>query len=126
MPKRSHEEALHDEGFVKFLAQSNRSELVPLYMDNPDSAVRRMRDVFLTPVWWSMQEYKNTEEHRERLKEAIENSRVTRYRISQETGIEESALSRFMSGKRGLSMESIDQLLEYLNLEVVEKSKRRK
>ena len=62
----------------------------------------------------------------ERLKDAIETSGVTRYRISQETGIEESALSRFMSGKRGLSMEAIDRLLEYLNLEVVEKSKRRK
>jgi hypothetical protein len=72
MPKRSHKEALHDEGFVKFLAQSNRSELVPLYMENPDSAVRRMRDVFLTPVWWSMQEYKNTEEHREQLKRDVQ------------------------------------------------------
>ena len=62
----------------------------------------------------------------ERLKDAIATSGTTRYRIAQDTGIAESALSRFMSGERGLSMEAIDQLLEYLGLEVVEKSKSRK
>lgn len=62
----------------------------------------------------------------ERLKEAIEKSAKSRYRIAKDTEIEESALSRFISGKRGLSMEAIDRLLEYLGLEVVEKSKRRK
>lgn len=62
----------------------------------------------------------------ERLKDAIMKSGTSRYRIAQDTGIAESALSRFISGERGLSMEAIDQLLEYLGLEVVEKSKSRK
>ena len=57
----------------------------------------------------------------ERLKDAIANCGVTRYRIAQDTGIEESALSRFVSGERGLSMEALDRLLEYLGLEVVER-----
>ncbi len=62
----------------------------------------------------------------ERLKAAIEASGVSRYRIAQDTEIAESALSRFMSGERGLSMEALDRLLEYLNLEVVERKKRRR
>lgn len=55
------------------------------------------------------------------LKDAISKAEVTRYRIAKETGISESALSRFMSGERGLSMEALDRLLEYLGLEVVER-----
>ena len=59
----------------------------------------------------------------EQLREAIDKSGVSRYRIAQDTDIAESTLSRFVSGERGLSMEAIDRLLEYLGLEVVEKSK---
>jgi len=55
----------------------------------------------------------------ERIREAVEAAEVTRYRIAQETGIEESALSRFLSGERGLSMEAIDTLAEYFGLELV-------
>lgn len=62
----------------------------------------------------------------ERLKDSIIKSGFTRYRIGIDTGIEASALSRFISGERGLSMKAIDRLLEYLGLEVVEKSKRKK
>lgn len=57
----------------------------------------------------------------EQLKGAIANSGLTRYRIAKDTEIEESALSRFMSGERGLSMEALDRLLGYLGLEVVER-----
>ena len=62
----------------------------------------------------------------ELLKNAIAKSGATRYRIAKDTGIAESALSRFMSGERGLSMEALDLLLEYLGLEVVEMQNRRK
>lgn len=55
------------------------------------------------------------------LRHAIETSGKTRYRISVDTGISESVLSRFVSGERGLSMEAIDVLLKYLELEVVQR-----
>ncbi len=60
------------------------------------------------------------------LKTAIEKSDKSRYQISKDTGIAQSVLSRFMSGERGLSMEALERLFEYLGLEVVEKLKRRK
>jgi transcriptional regulator with XRE-family HTH domain len=44
---------------------------------------------------------------------------VTRYRIARETGIEQSALSRFVSRKRGLSREAIDALAEFFDVELV-------
>ena len=50
----------------------------------------------------------------------------SRYRIAQETGIPESALSRLMSGERGLSVESVETLADYLGLEITIKPKRRK
>ncbi len=44
---------------------------------------------------------------------------VTRYRISKETGVEQSALSRFVHGKVGLDLSSVDKLAAYLGLELV-------
>ena len=43
------------------------------------------------------------------LRDAVEASGMSRYRISVETGIAESVLSRFMSGA-GLSLENVDRL----------------
>ncbi len=54
----------------------------------------------------------------EQLKAAILNAEVTRYRISQETGLTEAALSRFVNGVAGLSLDSIDKIGEYLGLEI--------
>ena len=51
--------------------------------------------------------------------EAIEASGQTRYRISQDTGIAESVLSRFMSGETGLAVETMERLADYLGLEIV-------
>lgn len=55
----------------------------------------------------------------EQLRQAIEASEVSRYRIAQETGIDQSALSKFMAGKRGMNLETLDILGEYLGLELV-------
>ena len=44
---------------------------------------------------------------------------MTRYEIAKRTGIEQSALSRFMSGERGLSTATLDKLGGLLDLEVV-------
>src|SRR5213594_809483 len=55
----------------------------------------------------------------DQLRRAIINSGLTRYQIAKETGIDESALSRFYYGERGLSMEALNALGECLELEIV-------
>ncbi len=57
------------------------------------------------------------------IRDAIQSADVTRYRISVETGINEATLSRFMSGKGGMSVETLDKLGEYLGLEIVKKKR---
>lgn len=55
------------------------------------------------------------------IRQAIDDSGISRYRISQETGIDESALAKFYNRKRGLSLENLNRLFEYLELEIVSK-----
>ena len=57
----------------------------------------------------------------DRRRVAIEAAGVSRYRISKETGVEQSALSRFVNGTRGLDLSSVDRLAAYLGLELVAK-----
>jgi ribosome-binding protein aMBF1 (putative translation factor) len=57
------------------------------------------------------------------LKAAIESSGLTRYRISQESEIAESVLSRFVAGKAGLSLANVDRLCKCLNLRLTEDPK---
>ncbi len=52
----------------------------------------------------------------DQLRQAIDESGQTRYKIAKETGIDESALGRFYNGHRGLSMEALNALGEYLEL----------
>ena len=53
----------------------------------------------------------------DQVRRALKNSGASRYSLSQETGIPEASLSRFLHGK-GLSMESLDRLADALRLEV--------
>ena len=62
----------------------------------------------------------------DQLRKAIEASGLNRHRIAQDTGISESALSRLFSGERGLSIESIEILADYLGLEVTLRPKRQR
>ena len=62
----------------------------------------------------------------EQLKDAILNAEKSRYRISQETGITQAGLSRFVNGVAGLSLETIDLIGECLDLEIVEHKPARK
>jgi plasmid maintenance system antidote protein VapI len=55
----------------------------------------------------------------DQVRQVIETSGKTRYVISKETGIGQDTLSLFVNGKRGLSMEVLDKLGEYLGLRVV-------
>ena len=54
----------------------------------------------------------------DQLRQAIDDSGLTRYRIAKETGISECALAQFYNGHRGLSMEALNALGEYLQLKI--------
>lgn len=53
----------------------------------------------------------------EQLREIIETSEKSRYRISKETGIDASQLLRFVRGTGRFTTDSLDKLGECLNLE---------
>ena len=66
-----------------------------------------------------MAQKKRTSRLTDQLRQAIDDSGLTRYRIAKETGISESALAQFYNGHRGLSMDSLNALGEYLQLTIV-------
>lgn len=55
----------------------------------------------------------------EQLREAVEQCGKTRYRISMETGIPQSVLSRFANRKAGMGWDSIDKLCECIGARLV-------
>jgi transcriptional regulator with XRE-family HTH domain len=61
----------------------------------------------------------------DQLRAAIKASGMTRYKISQATGIDQAVLSKFMSGTTGLSQASSDAIGELLGLELIVRRKRR-
>lgn len=54
----------------------------------------------------------------DQLRKAIDDSGLTRYRIAKEAGINESALAQFYNGHRGLSMQALNALGEFLQLKI--------
>ena len=60
------------------------------------------------------------------IRQAIEQSDTSRYRMSIDLGIDQSQLARIMAGKSGLSLESLEKLAEYLDLEITIKPKHNK
>ena len=61
---------------------------------------------------------KTTKKLTDQLRQAIDDSSLTRYQIAKETGIDESALAKFYNGHRGLSMEALNALGECLQLTI--------
>ena len=59
------------------------------------------------------------------IRKAIEASGKTRYRISKDAEISEGQLSELMGGTKGLSIEALERLADYLGLEVVARPKRK-
>ena len=61
--------------------------------------------------------------HRQKLTEAVRAAAVesgeTQIALSAELGISQSVLSRFLSGRGGLSLDRLDALAEHLGLRVV-------
>jgi transcriptional regulator with XRE-family HTH domain len=54
----------------------------------------------------------------DKLRQAVRQASVSRYRIAKDIGISQAILSRFVNNKQGLSMENIDALCSYLGLEL--------
>ena len=61
----------------------------------------------------------------ETIRKHIEACGKTRYRISQDTGVDEATLCRIIAGK-ACSTETADVLLEYFGLAIVSKQKSKK
>ena len=61
----------------------------------------------------------------DQIKQAIDNSGLTRYRIAKDTGIDESTLAKFYNGHRGLSMDVLDRLGEYLLVDYIARKRKR-
>lgn len=53
------------------------------------------------------------------LKEKIGQCGKSRYVIAKESGVSAAQLSRFMTGERGLSLDSVERVAAYLGLELV-------
>lgn len=54
----------------------------------------------------------------ENLKEAMSNARFTQIKLSRETGIPQSSLSRYLQGTRIPSIEDVMSICETLNISV--------
>ena len=52
----------------------------------------------------------------EQIRQAIRECGDSRYEIAKQTGLSQAALSRFMSGERGLPMKTLDRLAKFLRL----------
>jgi transcriptional regulator with XRE-family HTH domain len=62
----------------------------------------------------------------DQIRKAVKGCGQTRYAIAKATGIDQSTLSRFVSGERGLPMNTLDRLADYLELSITTKSQRRR
>ena len=59
----------------------------------------------------------------DQLRQIIDDSGLTRYRISREARIDQSAMSKFYHGQAGLSLKALDRLAEFLELTVASRRK---
>ena len=62
----------------------------------------------------------------DQLRRAIDTCGKSRYEISQDTGIDQATLSRFINEKGGLSIPVLDLLGDYLGLNITVGNKPRK
>ena len=60
----------------------------------------------------------------DQLRRLIRDADVTCYQIAKATGVSNAALSRFLSGERGLSSKALDTLGKYFGWEVVQRKAR--
>jgi hypothetical protein len=61
----------------------------------------------------------------DQLRRAVRESELTRYAISVRTGIDQGTLCRFIRGERGMSLDSVDRLMDCLGLEIRPRHRKR-
>ena len=59
------------------------------------------------------------------IRQVIERRKLTQYRIAKDTGVSQGTMSRFLRSQQILGGETIDVLCEYLDLELVERKKKK-
>ena len=59
------------------------------------------------------------------IRKAIKSSGMSRYALSKATGIDQSQLSKLMSGQGGLSIASLEKLAKHLDLEIIIQKRKR-
>jgi transcriptional regulator with XRE-family HTH domain len=59
----------------------------------------------------------------DQIRQAVDASGMSRYRVAKELGIAESTMSIFMSGKGGLGMDLLDRLADLLEIDIAHKGK---
>jgi plasmid maintenance system antidote protein VapI len=52
----------------------------------------------------------------EQLRDRITTSQLSPYELAEVSGVDRSVLSRFLTGKRSLTLDTVDKLAEVLNL----------
>lgn len=52
------------------------------------------------------------------IRRAVEASSKTRYRIAKESGVSAGQLSRLVNGERGMTVDTIERLADYLGLQI--------
>jgi transcriptional regulator with XRE-family HTH domain len=55
----------------------------------------------------------------DQLRRAMRDSGETEYAIAKASGVSQSVVNRFVSGERGISLETAAKLCEYLGIELV-------
>ena len=55
----------------------------------------------------------------DQIRQAVDSSGLSRYRICKEADIDQAAFSRFMSGKAGLALATLDALADVIGLDIV-------
>ena len=55
----------------------------------------------------------------DQIRDVVNASGLSRYAICKAIGFNQGAMSRFMSGKGGMSLETLDRLAELLGLSIV-------
>jgi transcriptional regulator with XRE-family HTH domain len=59
----------------------------------------------------------------DQLRRILTESGLSRYEIAKRSGVDEAALSRFANKRRGLTTDTVDRLVEALELELVTKKR---
>jgi transcriptional regulator with XRE-family HTH domain len=62
----------------------------------------------------------------EQLRQFILDCGESRYALSKRTGVDQPTLSRFVNGERPLTLDKIDTLAQFLNLELTIRKPKRK